>query len=87
MVMWEFKDAENGDRQEPTKTVIGSHNDWVRDVAWCSNIGLIHEMIASCSEDATCKVWVSQGDGKKMAWIERQTIGFDGVPLWKVSWS
>ena len=43
---------------------IGSHTDWVRDVAWCSNIGLMHEMIASCSEDAKCKVWVSEGGSK-----------------------
>jgi WD40 repeat protein len=30
---------------------LGNHDDWVRDVAWCNNIGLIHDTIASCSED------------------------------------
>ena len=58
MQMWELRDGE----QDPIMTTIGNHSDWVRDVAWCSNIGLMHEMIASCSEDSTCKVWVSQGD-------------------------
>lgn len=30
---------------------LGNHNDWVRDVAWCANIGLMCDTIASCSED------------------------------------
>ena len=30
---------------------IGMHDDWVRDVAWCNNIGLLNDTIASCSED------------------------------------
>lgn len=82
MQLWELKEGE--EIQAPI--TIGSHNDWVRDVAWCSNIGLMHEMIASCSEDGTCKVWVSEG-GKK-AWQLRQEIRFEeNVPLWKVSWS
>lgn len=53
--MWELRDGE----QDPIQTTLGSHQEWVRDVAWCSNIGLMHEMIASCSEDGTCKVWIS----------------------------
>ncbi len=82
--LWEMKDGEEG----AVKTLIGSHGDWVRDVAWCSNIGLMQEMIASCSEDATCKVWVSEGGNKKGVWSLKQEIKFDGnVPLWKVSWS
>lgn len=46
------------------KIPLGEHGDWVRDVAWCSNIGLMHEMIASCSEDMTCKVWKNNGADK-----------------------
>ena len=65
--MWTLN--ENG--QAPEKVTIGSHGDWVRDVAWCSNIGLMHEMVASCSEDGTCKVWVSQGEPKNLTWAER----------------
>ena len=58
-------------------------------MAWCSNIGLMHEMIASCSEDGTCKVWTSQGDAGKgqLAWGSKMNIEFGGIPLWKVSWS
>ena len=35
--LWELKDGEEGQ----VKTSVGSHNDWVRDVAWCANIGLM----------------------------------------------
>ena len=89
--LWELRDGD----QEPIKTSIGSHTDWVRDVAWCPNIGLMNEMIASCSEDGTCKVWVSQSVADQankgqqtLKWTQRQEIRFDAnVPLWKVSWS
>ena len=90
MQLWVLKDGD----EVPMQTRIGSHNDWVRDVAWCANIGLMHEMVASCSEDGTCKVWVSESSSKGQAWTERQVIRFDSaadggatVPLWKVSWS
>jgi len=51
--LWEFVDSS----ETPQCTKIGEHTDWVRDVAWCNNIGLLHDMIASCSEDCTAKVW------------------------------
>ena len=44
----------------------------------------MHEMIASCSEDQTCRVWVSEGNKKQ--WVQRQEISMN-APLWKVSWS
>ena len=44
------------------------------------------EMIASCSEDMTCKVW--KKDSKTDSW-RSEDIRFpeENVPLWKVSWS
>lgn len=39
------------------------HDDWVRDVAWCNNIGLLHDTIASCSEDNKVKIWKLTKDG------------------------
>ena len=33
------------------------HKGWIRDVAWCNNIGLAMDMIASCSEDGSTVVW------------------------------
>lgn len=51
--IWTFREGD----QTPKEQEVGQHDDWVRDVAWCSSIGLQHDMIASCSEDKTCKVW------------------------------
>jgi WD40 repeat protein len=33
------------------------HEDWVRDVAWCNNIGSTQDMIASCDENKRLKIW------------------------------
>lgn len=43
---WHFKD----NKFEITKEIL-AHDDWVRDVAWCNNIGLMQDAVASCSED------------------------------------
>lgn len=85
VMMWQLKESKD---EGVDKIAIGNHNDWVRDVAWCSNIGLMHDMIASCSEDHTCKVWVNRSTSasEKPRWEVKQEIPFD-VPLWKVSWS
>jgi protein transport protein SEC13 len=64
---------------------VGTHDDWVRDVAWCDSIGLQSDMIASCSEDKSCKVWKQdKADG---SWSEQKITFKEQVPLWKVSWS
>ena len=84
--LWELKEGD----ERPIATSIGKHEDWVRDVAWCSNIGLMYDMIASCSEDGSCKVWICapEGNNKGMVWQCKKEIRFDDdVPLWKVSWS
>lgn len=28
-----------------------THEDWVRDVAWCNNIGMMQDLIATVGED------------------------------------
>ena len=28
-----------------------AHDDWVRDVAWCNNVGLLKDLVATVSED------------------------------------
>ena len=85
MIVWQLKD-EDGQAPKDYK-VIGEHQDWVRDVAWCCNIGLMSEMIASCSEDTTCKVW--KKDAKTDSWKgeDVKIPEKENVPLWKVSWS
>jgi len=59
--MWTFDDFS----QKPSFEVIGYHEDWVRDVAWCPSLGLQFDMIASCSEDKSCIVWTQDGKNSK----------------------
>lgn len=66
-------------------TKIGEHSDWVRDVAWSNNIGLLHDTIASCSEDCTVKVW--RQVNKDHTWVPKEVKISEKIPLWKVSWS
>ena len=35
--------------------------DWVRDVAWAPNTAMPFNVIASCSEDKTVKIWKQVG--------------------------
>jgi WD40 repeat protein len=47
---WTFKDGKF------TEAELTTHDDWVRDVAWCNNIGLLHDTVATCSEDQKVKI-------------------------------
>ena len=62
VVLWTFENNEF----KPCE--IGSHNDWVRDVSWCNNIGLVHDTIASCSEDQKVKIWRREKKPGKEEW-------------------
>ncbi len=52
VMLWAFKE-----KLEKIGELNQEHGDWVRDVAWCNNIGLMNETIASCSEDCKVKIW------------------------------
>lgn len=83
VMVWEFADG----LETPKGTKIGEHLDWVRDVSWSNNIGLLHETIASCSEDGTAKVWRQVSDKEGTAWVPKEVKVAEKVPLWKISWS
>lgn len=34
-----------------------AHEDWIRDVDWCNNIGVMKDLIATCGEDQKLKIW------------------------------
>ena len=36
---------------------LSKHVDWVRDVAWAPNLGLLRSTIASASQDGTVVIW------------------------------
>jgi len=44
-----------------------AHEDWVRDVAWCNNIGVMKDMIATCGEDKVLKIWRNDYTNQKNA--------------------
>lgn len=75
--LWTFRDGKFHDQD------IGLHDDWVRDVAWCNNIGLLFDTVASCSEDNKVKIWKCTGKDK---WEMKFEIDVQ-TPAWKVSWS
>jgi WD40 repeat protein len=62
--LWEFRAGE----VNPIEQTIGHHDDLIRDVAWSSNVGNQFDMIASCSEDKTCKVWKQDFQSKENPW-------------------
>jgi protein transport protein SEC13 len=67
---------------------VAAHEDWVRDVAWCNNIGLMHDTVATCSEDQKVKIWrkASSAPGGEAGWEVAKEIAIN-TPAWKVSWS
>ncbi|XP_047334203.1 protein transport protein SEC13 homolog B-like [Impatiens glandulifera] len=61
------------------------HDDWVRDVSWAPNLGLVKSTIASASQDGRVVIWTSVGkEGDK--WEGRVLKEFN-LPVWRVSWS
>jgi len=63
---------------------ITCHEDWVRDVAWAPNTGMLCNTIASCSEDGT--VYMHTQRAARGKWSSTKLHSFD-APVWRVSWS
>ena len=77
MKVWSFVDGKWAGQ------AIGTHNGWVRDVSWASNIGLPYETLASCSQDGDVVIWRENRQGK---WEEIERKNENNV-VWRVSWS
>lgn len=64
-----------------------AHDDWVRDVAWCNNVGIMKDLIATCGEDQKLKIWKNESSAQKGAtWKLAFETSFN-EPCWKCSWS
>jgi protein transport protein SEC13 len=64
-----------------------THDDWVRDVAWCSNIGTMRDMIATVGEDHRLKIWKNEHTSED---AKGWTLDWDKSfqePVWKCTWS
>ena len=67
-MQWEFREHDQAEMKK-----VGQHASAIRDVAWCNNIGLLDDMVASASDDMTLKIWKKSGDhnkGKAGEWQE-----------------
>lgn len=87
--LWTFFENEFSNPQEET---IGTHSDWVRDVAWCpnpTNQNSHSDMVASCSEDKQCFVWVNdaQKESSNSCWSKKIIELASSMPVYQVSWS
>lgn len=69
------QDATTSDRQ------IGTHDDWVRDAAWAPNVGMKHDLLATCSESGV-KIWKRDAED----WEEMKSLDVGGA-AWRVCWS
>lgn len=47
----------NGNWKLDSFPPLSKHTDWVRDVAWAPNLGLLKSTIASASQDGTVIIW------------------------------
>lgn len=63
---------------------IDCHSDWVRDVAWAPNTGMMCNTIASCSENGYVYIHAQAKAGGP--WNEVFKRKYD-TPVWRVSWS
>jgi len=43
--------------EHPKNQMGNAHDDWVRDIAWCDNVGSTKDMIASVGEDKSINIW------------------------------
>ena len=54
-----------------------AHEDWVRDVAWCNNIGIMKDMIATVGEDKCLRIWKCEYTNQKASKLGQQwKLGF-----------
>lgn len=64
-------------------TINDCHSSWIRDVSWSSASLFDIQLIATASEDKTCKIWKINLNKKEKT---SETLSFNS-PVWKVSWN
>jgi len=42
-----------------------AHDDWIRDVDWCNNIGVMKDLIATCGEEQILRIWKNDNTNQK----------------------
>eukprot|EP00667_Euglena_gracilis_P020254 EG_transcript_21910 len=80
--IWKFDEA-TGEWNEKQK--IAGHQDWVRDVAWCPNVGVPFRTLATCSQDRTVKLWRQQEENSELHLLQELPPFAEAV--WRLSWN
>lgn len=83
--VWKYNDSLQKWETEEPEFVLKRHDDWVRDVAWCPNLGLSGSIIASGGQDMKLYIWKREGD-EAADWTCTSVGGFNDI-IWRVSWS
>ena len=82
--IWSRNDT-TGQWMEHCEPLLG-HSDWVRDVAWAPNVGLMpSSVISSCGQDGLLLAWTERPDGS--GWDSVVIHKFDEQAVWRLSWS
>ena len=63
---------------------IDAHKDWVRDLSWSKSNYRGYYLLASGSEDKSCKIWKIDLENNKV--LGKEVLEFPS-PVWKVSWN
>jgi protein transport protein SEC13 len=79
--IWQFSPSDN---QWKCEDKLAGHKDWVRDVAWSSNLGLATSTLASCGQDKTVIIWTQEDTAK--AWEAKALPVFPDM-VWRLSWA
>ena len=82
--IWKYSESLRKWEISEPEFVLKKHEDWVRDVAWCPNMGLNGSIIASCGQDMKLYIWKREGEGSE--WKCTSIDGFNDI-VWRVSWS
>lgn len=82
--IWKYSDSLRKWESSEPEFVLKKHEDWVRDVAFCPNMGFNGSTLATCGQDMRLYIWKRKGEGSD--WTCTPIDGFNDI-IWKVSWS
>lgn len=66
------------------KKISNAHQDWIRDLSWSNSCYRGFYLLASGSEDRSCKIWKIDLHHNKV--LDHIILKFPS-PVWKVSWN
>lgn len=81
-----YESEDSGGRWAQTHQV-GTHGDWVRDVAWAPCTYETRSMIASCSQACNVYIWTKSSYNNEHEKWKQTLLNKFSEPVWRVTWS